>query len=92
MKSRFGAALEPLSYIQLIYFGKEHQNIFRVNHCDILRSFQGVREDPNKVYTALYFNELVDSIIAEGQQGKELFSLLLEAIEGIRAGFSVYTL
>ena len=63
-KNRFGAALEPLSFIQLIYFGKEHQDIFQLNHCDIIQSFQGIREDLSKIYTALYFNELADSMIA----------------------------
>ncbi len=91
-KSRFGAALEPLSCIQLIYFGKEHQDIFRLNHCDIIQSFQGVREDLSKIYTAIYFNELVDSMVAEGQHGKDLFIFLLDAIEGLQGALSVHTL
>ena len=91
-KSRFGAALEPLSCIQIIYFGKENQGIFRLNNCDIIQSFQGVREDLSKIYTALYFTELVDSMVAEGQRSKELFIFLLEAIDAIKAGLNLYTL
>ncbi|MFQ5716883.1 MAG: DNA repair protein RecO [Nitrospinales bacterium] len=80
IKSRFGAALLPMSHIELIYFGKERQEIFRLNHCDIIQSFQTVREDLQKVYTGIYFNELVDSLIPEGDRGPEFFHFLRDAL------------
>ena len=51
IKNRFWGALEPMSLIHLIYFGKEHQNLFRLNHSDIIESFQTIRDDFNKLYT-----------------------------------------
>lgn len=51
IKSRFGACLEPMTHLSLIYFGKEHQDLYRLNQCDIVHSFQKVREHPQKFYT-----------------------------------------
>ncbi len=81
IKSRFGAALEPLSHINLIYFGKENQELYRLNHCDILTSFQSVRENPEKLYTAVYFLELMDVTIREGDCQTKLFEFFLSALQ-----------
>lgn len=81
IKSRFTAALEPLSHINLIYFGKENQTLYRLNHSDIIESFQGLREDIAKLYTGIYFNELVDSMTPEGHREPKIFHLLLNALK-----------
>lgn len=80
IKSRFGAALEPMSYIQLIYFGKVNQELYQLNTCDIIQSFQPIREDLGKLYTGIYFNELIDTLLKEADHSKELFQLLLDAL------------
>jgi len=76
VKNRFWGALEPISQIHLIYFGKENQSLYRLNQADIIESFQTIREDFRKVYKGVYFLELVDSIILEGHQDKRIFELL----------------
>ena len=63
IKNRFGATIEPLSHIQLIYFGKENQTLYRLNHSDIIHSFQDIRDDLQKVYTGIYFSELIQKYI-----------------------------
>ncbi len=80
IKSRFGAALEPLSFINLIYFGKENQELYRLNHCDIIASFQSVRENLEKLYTAVYFLELMDVTVREGDRQTQLFQFFLSAL------------
>ncbi len=84
LKSRYGAALEPLSYIKTIYFGKEGQELYRLNHCDILKSFQSVREDIGKLYTGVYFLELVDTLVHDGESAPHLFDFILEALRQIQ--------
>ncbi len=37
MKSRYGASLEPMSHLSLIYFGKENQSLYKVSQCDIVQ-------------------------------------------------------
>lgn len=92
IKSKFGAALEPMSFIQLIYFGKENQNIYRANHCDILESFQSVRDDFQKIYTAVYFNELTDAMSVDGDRNAKLFHLLLETLHALKNQDNLKTL
>ena len=92
VKSRFGAALEPLSFISVIYFGKEKQDIFNLNSSDVIRSFHWLRENFSKFYTAIYFNELMDNLIQEGQPSPESFHFLLEAFEALKNNTELETL
>lgn len=82
-KSRFGAALEPMSFVHMIYFGKENQDLYRLNHCDIIQSFWEIREDFEKVYTGIYFNELIDILVPERERNPEIFRFLLDSFNSL---------
>jgi len=92
MKNRFGAALEPMSHIRLIYFGKENQTLYRLNHSDIIHSFQSIRDDLLKVYTGIYFNELIDTLIPEAHPDPKAYQLLLESLLALESRDSLETL
>ncbi|MEK9630127.1 MAG: DNA repair protein RecO [Nitrospinota bacterium] len=84
VKNRFWGSLEPMSLIQLIYFGKENQNLYRLNQADIIESFQSIREDFGKLYKGVYFLELIDSMILEGHQDKRIFNLLKQTLSALK--------
>ncbi len=84
VKNRYWGSLEPMSLIHLIYFGKEHQSLYRLNHADIIESFQSIRDDFSKLYTGIYFLELIDSMILEGHQEKRIFNLLQQALTALK--------
>ncbi|GJL78361.1 MAG: DNA repair protein RecO [Nitrospinaceae bacterium] len=84
IKSKFIGSLEPMSYVHLIYFGKESQTLHRLNNADIIQSFQAVREDFQKLYTGIYMNELVDAMAPEGHQEIKVFQLLLDSLEALQ--------
>ena len=84
VKNRFWGSLEPMSQIHLIYFGKENQNLYRLNQADILESFQSIRDDFAKLYKGIYFIELIDSMILEGHQDRRIFNLLLQTLFALK--------
>ena len=92
IKNRFGAAIEPMSHIHLIYFGKENQTLYRLNHSDIIHSFQPIRDDLRKVYTGVYFIELIDTLIPESNPDSDVFRLLLESLLALETMDSLDTL
>lgn len=81
IKSRYGASLEPLTLVSLIYFGKEHQSLFRVNQCDIVDFHHEIRDSLDTFFYALYFIELLDSLTAEGHCDAELFAFVSEILK-----------
>lgn len=83
VKNQFWGALEPMSLIHLIYFGKEHQSLYRLNHSDIIESFQTIRDDFDKLYTGVYFIDLIDAMILEGHREPKVFGLLYQALAAL---------
>jgi DNA repair protein RecO (recombination protein O) len=80
LKSRFGSALEPMSYIRLIYFEKENQELAFINSCDLLESHSAHRNTLEGSYYCAYFSELLSEISQEGEANDKLFRLLLEVL------------
>jgi DNA repair protein RecO (recombination protein O) len=85
-RKRFGNTLEICSYITLSFFEKETSDLVRLNHCDLIHSFAGLREDINKLAWASYLIELVNAMTAEKIRNKMLFKLLLVFINCIDKG------
>lgn len=80
IKSRFGASIEPMTHTDLIYFGKENQTLYQINHSDIIHSFQSIRDDLRKIFTGIYFNELIESLTPEAYPDPNIFKLLLDSL------------
>ena len=92
MKNRYGAGLEPMSQIHIVYFGKENQDLYRLNSCDILESFQEIREDVRKIYTGIYFLELTDTMLREAHYEPKIYRLLLNALRALKSQEETETL
>ena len=85
-RKRFGARLEIASYVNATFFEKETSDLVRLSHCDLIRPFEGLREDIFKLAWASYFIELVSEMTAERIQNKPLFRLLIAFLSLIDRG------
>jgi DNA repair protein RecO (recombination protein O) len=86
LRSRFGSSLQPLSLIRLMLFGKETRSLYRIDHTDILTSFQAIRDDWEKLRPALYAVDLVDALLADADPQPRVFSLLERLLTSVSAG------
>lgn len=85
LTSPFAGRLEPLSEVDLVYFLREGKTLARVNHVDLIHSFQALREDLSRLGPALKMSELMDRFTREGEATPLLYGLLarsLRALEG----------
>jgi DNA repair protein RecO (recombination protein O) len=86
LRSRFGSSLQPLSLIRLMLFGKETRSLYRIDHTDILTSFQAIRDDWEKVRPALYAVDLVDALLPEADPQPRVFALLERLLTSVSVG------
>lgn len=77
LKSRFGGRLEPFSLVNVIVFGKERANLYRLNSIDIIEPFISLKEDFDKMSRAYVSAELVDACQREGDVNHTGFESLL---------------
>lgn len=80
IKSRYGGRFEPFTCLNIIYSGKEHQNLFLLNHCDTVKPFYNLRGDYTRLTTGFYFSEIINSFIKEAERNEELFNLFFRVL------------
>lgn len=82
--SRFGGRVESFTYAD--YYVAQGKSIDIVSQCEVLESFQSVRDNPATLLIGLYFLKLVDAGTSEGQHNPELFDLLLKGLTALKQG------
>ncbi len=88
MKSRFGAALEPFSHINLILFEKGGEKLSRVNQTDIIHSFQPLRENLETIRRASHMVHLIQKITPEEEPNRSMYQLLHEGLTFLERGLN----
>jgi DNA repair protein RecO (recombination protein O) len=83
-KSRYGAALEPLSYVRLWLFEKETADLLSVDNAELIQSFFDAQRDYAAGVALAHLAEVTDQIMPERQPQDAFFRLLLAALEEIR--------
>jgi DNA repair protein RecO (recombination protein O) len=76
--SRLGGRVEALTYSDLLIARGRSLDI--ISQCEVIESFQVLREEAESLRVGLYLLKLVDAGTAEGQHHPELFDLLLKAL------------
>jgi DNA repair protein RecO (recombination protein O) len=80
-KSKFGAALEPMSHVLAVMYKKDNRELQLLTQCDTIRSMQRLVDDAEKLSTALSIIELTDHATQATEENEALFALLLETLE-----------
>ncbi|MEK6589529.1 MAG: DNA repair protein RecO, partial [Nitrospinota bacterium] len=80
VKSRFGASLEPLTYSNLIYFGKENTSLYKINSCDILEPFSKCKGNFDRLKRALFLSDFINSALRELDVNARIFELSLNTL------------
>jgi DNA repair protein RecO (recombination protein O) len=83
-KSRYGAALEPLSYVRLFIFEREHRDLLRINSAELIESFFDMQKDYRVQLAAQYIAEVAERMIPEREASERLFRLFLAVLRCLK--------
>lgn len=86
LRSRFGSALEPFTLGDLVFFDTGRSDLVRIDHFDIVRPFDRLREDLGRLGGAAWIVECVGRLTAERDANPALFGLLVRALRSVEAG------
>jgi DNA repair protein RecO (recombination protein O) len=79
-RKRFGNTLEICSHVRVTFFERDTSHLVRLEHCDLIHPFTGLREDIHRLALASYFIELANELTAEKIKNADLFEMLLSFI------------
>ncbi|MDD5594099.1 MAG: DNA repair protein RecO [Candidatus Margulisbacteria bacterium] len=76
--SRLGGRVETFTYAD--FYIARGRSLDIISQCEVMESFQTLRNDGESLRVGLYLLKLVDSGTSEGQHHPELFDLLLKGL------------
>ncbi len=82
-KSRFGARLEPLVHVSLLFY--EGRELDIVTQAEVVEMFRPVREDLGRLAKASALLEATDQLAQERHANPRLFAMLLGALRALSA-------
>jgi len=84
-RSRFGATLEPMSFIQAVYYYKPTRTLQTLSESSHLYLFSHIGRDLEKITIGLRMVELVQALLQEEEQQQAVFNLLAQALQRLDA-------
>src|SRR5712691_1130826 len=83
MKSRFGAALEPFSFINLVFYEKENRELVTISQADILKSNFDLAAHPDSTDALAYIAELVSEFAPPHEANDKLYRMVKACIDAL---------
>ena len=83
-KSKFGSALERLSYVRIWFFEKETRDLVRITQCEIIESFLDAFRDYACSVVLALFSEVTEAVLPEREASDANFRLLLLAVQTVK--------
>ncbi len=86
IKSRFGAALEPLAKVRIGYAERESEEVVRIESVDLIRSLFPAQQNLITSVAATYIAELVDTYAQPNDPAELMYRLLDRTTEALLEG------
>lgn len=86
IRSRFGAALEPLAKVRIGYSERENEEVLRIESVDLIRSLFPAQQSLVSSVAATYIAELVDTFAPAGDPAELIYRLLDRSCEALLEG------
>lgn len=81
--SRYGAALEPVTYVDVIYYQKEHREIQTLSSADIIEAYSRIKADVRALCAASAMVEATQAVTSPEDPHSGTFPVLLEGLSGL---------
>jgi len=83
-KSRFGAALEPLSHIRVWFYERPTRELVRISQCELLESFLEAQRDYQAGVTLALVSEVSEAVLPEREASETSFRLVLHVARSVK--------
>ena len=83
-RGRYGASLEPLTYIKVWIYDRENRDLQRVGSAEILESFFEMQRDYRMQLAAQYLAEVSERFLPDREVNERVFRLLLVVLRALK--------
>lgn len=86
LRSRFGASLEPLAKVELVFLEKESEEAVRIEAAAMIRSAFPAQQELARSLAATYIAETVDTFVQADDPSELVYRLLDRIVDALLAG------
>lgn len=83
-RGRYGAALEPLSYIRVWVYDREGRDLQRVGSAEIIESFFEMQKDYRLQLSSQYLAEVAERFLPDREVNERVFRLVLAVLRAFK--------
>jgi DNA repair protein RecO (recombination protein O) len=83
-RGRYGAALEPLSYIRVWVYDRDNRDLQRIGSAEIVESFFEMQRDYRIQLAAQYLAEVTERFLPDREVNERVFRLLLVVLRAFK--------
>jgi DNA repair protein RecO (recombination protein O) len=84
-KSKYGAALEPMTAVGLVLYKKDHRDLQLVSECDIRKRYKNIHSEMDRMAVGLSILELLHQLTHDEEENPRLFSLVEETLDALES-------
>lgn len=82
-KSKTSAVLEPINFIEFVYYDKPTRDLQYISSADFIDDFSNIKSDFEKIKIAFAVIELTNIFSHEGEANEELFELVKKVLTNL---------
>jgi len=79
----FGAALEPVTLVECIYYSKDSRDIQNISYADVIDDYTGIKSNLNKLAAGCCMVEMAQFYFSPGDTSREIFILLGDSLKAL---------
>jgi DNA repair protein RecO (recombination protein O) len=79
-KSKAGM-LQPLNQVEVVYYRKEHQQIYTLKEMVLTRPYLHLNSDPERIAQVMFCTELIYKMVKEEEQNEDLFTFIKSSLD-----------
>ncbi|MGH9491600.1 MAG: DNA repair protein RecO [Terriglobales bacterium] len=83
---RFGAALQPLTQVRVVFFERASQELVSLDHCEVIATMWAETPDYPRSVALGYIAELTDKLLPDREVNDAAYRLLAAVLASLRAG------
>lgn len=83
-KGLYGASPQIFTLNEIVFYERKAKDIFAISQCELKEFFGEIRESLEKTSYAVYFIELINSLVALGEKNERMFELLENSLRTLK--------
>ena len=81
MKNKFGAALEPMSYVSIVLYKKENRELQLLTQSALIKPFLNLTNHIERLAVGMSIVELMNQVMHDEEENELLFRLLVDTLD-----------